>query len=97
MLDIKRIRANTDEVKKALAKRRGEYPIDELIELDEKRRSILTKVEEMKAQQNKASKEVPKLKKEGKDPSHIFIEMKNLSQEIKNLDEEVKVIDEEEK
>lgn len=95
MLDIKRIRANTDEVKKALAKRRGEYPIDEIIELDEKRRSILTKVEEMKAQQNKASKEVPKLKKEGKDPSHIFIEMKNLSQEIKNLDEEVKVIDEE--
>lgn len=95
MLDIKRIRANTDEVKKALAKRRGEYPIDELIELDEKRRSILTKVEEMKAKQNKASKEVPKLKKEGKDPSHIFVEMKNLSQEIKDLDEEVKGIDEE--
>lgn len=95
MLDIKRIRANTDEVKKALAKRRGEYPIDDLIELDEKRRSILTKVEEMKAKQNKASKEVPKLKKEGKDPSHIFVEMKNLSQEIKDLDEEVKGIDEE--
>lgn len=93
MLDIKRIRTNPEEVKKALEKRNGDYPIDKVVELDEKRRNILTQVEEMKAQQNKASKEVPKLKKEGKDASHIFAEMKNLSQKIKELDEEVKVID----
>ena len=95
MLDIKRIRTNTEEVKKALAKRQGEYPIDRLLELDENRRAILTEVEEMKAEQNKASKEVPKLKKKGKDPSHIFVEMKNLSEKIKKLDEEVRAIDEE--
>lgn len=95
MLDIKRIRTNPEEVKKALEKRNGDYPIDKVVELDEKRRSMLTQVEEMKAQQNKASKEVPKLKKEGKDASHIFAEMKNLSQKIKELDEEVKKIDEE--
>ena len=97
MLDIKRIRTNTEEVKKALAKRHGEYPIDLVIELDEKRRAILTQVEEMKAEQNKASKEVPKLKKEGKDPSHIFVEMKSLSDKISQLDEEVRVIDSERK
>lgn len=93
MLDIKRIRNNTDEVKKALAKRNEDFPIDELIELDEKRRSILTKVEAMKADQKRISKQVPILKKEGKDTSEIFENMKKLSEEIKILDEEVKGID----
>lgn len=93
MLDIKRIRSNPEEVKKALAKRQGEFPIDQVIELDEKRRGILTKVEEMKAEQKKVSKQVPILKREGKDTSQIFEDMKLLSEEIKVLDEEVKGID----
>lgn len=95
MLDIRRIRANKEEVIKALKKRKGEFPIDRLLELDEKRRSILMEVEDMKARQNLASKEVPKLKKEGKDAAHIFAEMKQLSEKVKELDVQVKGIDEE--
>ena len=95
MLDIRRIRMNPEEVIKALEKRKGKFPIDKVLELDEKRRGVLTEVEEMKARQNTASKEVPKLKKEGKDASHIFTEMKTLSDKIKELDIEVKGIDEE--
>ena len=95
MLDIRRIRMNPEEVIKALEKRKGKFPIDKVLELDEKRRRVLTEVEEMKARQNTASKQVPKLKKEGKDASHIFTEMKTLSDKIKELDVEVKGIDEE--
>ncbi|NLV88726.1 MAG: serine--tRNA ligase [Tissierellia bacterium] len=95
MLDIRRIRSNPEEVKKALEKRHGDFPIDKVLELDEKRRSILTEVEEMKARQNQVSKEIPKLKKEGKDTDHIFAEMRSLSDKIKELDGEVKAIDEE--
>ncbi len=93
MLDIRRIRKNPEEVKKALNKRHGDFPIDEVLELDEKRRSMLTKVEEMKARQNSVSKEIPKFKKEGKDVSSLISEMKELSDEIKRLDGEVKEID----
>ncbi len=95
MLDIKRIRSNTDEVIKALGKRKGSFPIGKVLEIDEKRRAILTEVEEMKARQNSVSKEVPKLKKEGKDASHIFAEMKTLSDRIKELDAKVRELDEE--
>jgi len=95
MLDIKRIRANSDQVVAALNKRRGNFPIDKVLELDEKRRTLLVQVEEMKAEQNKASKEVPKLKKEGKDVTELFNQMKALSDKAKELDGEVKVIDEE--
>ena len=93
MLDIRRIRKNPEEVISALEKRHGNYPIDEVLKLDEERRSILTKVEEMKARQNTMSKEIPKLKKEGKDASSILDEMKTLSENIKELDVKVKEID----
>lgn len=93
MLDIRRIRKNPEEVVKALEKRHGDYPIDKVLELDKERRSILTRVEEMKARQNTMSKEIPKLKKEGKDASAILEEMKQLSENIKDLDEKVKEID----
>lgn len=93
MLDIRRIRNNPEEVIKALGKRHGNYPIDEVLKLDEKRRNLLSEVEQMKSKQNSVSKEIPKLKKEGKDPSALLTEMKELSSKIKEMDGEVKEID----
>ncbi|WP_300410826.1 serine--tRNA ligase [Lagierella sp.] len=95
MLDIKRIRNNRQEVLAALAKRRGEFPIEKVILLDEKRRELISEVEEKKAEQNRISKQVPLMKKEGKDTTEIFSQMKELSNEIKKMDEDVKVHDEE--
>ncbi len=95
MLDIKRIRKNPEEVKKGLAKRKGDYDIDKIIKLDEQRRKLLVEVEEKKAKQNQVSKEIPKMKKEGKDISSLLDEMRELSDNIKSMDVEVKEIDEE--
>ncbi|MDO5707336.1 MAG: serine--tRNA ligase [Andreesenia angusta] len=95
MLDIKRIRYNTEEVKEGLNKRGNDYDINGLLNLDEKRRNILVKVEEMKAEQNEVSKSIPNLKKEGKDVSSILDKMKKLSDEITEMDKEVKEIDSE--
>ena len=94
MLDIKRIRMNAKEVKEALEKRHGSFPIDEVIDRDENRRKLLIEVEEMKARQNSVSKEIPKLKKEGKDVSEVLKEMKTLSENTKEIDVKVKEIDE---
>ena len=95
MLDIKRIRANQETVVAALGKRHGNFPIDKLLQLDEKRRMLLVQVEEMKAEQNKTSKEVPKLKKEGKDVTELFNQMKELGDKSKEIDGQVKSIDDE--
>ena len=95
MLDIKRIRANKEEVIESLNSRFGNYNIDKVLELDEKRREIIFEVENKKARQNEVSKQVPKLKKEGVDVSELFKEMKLLSDEIKELDVKVKDLDEE--
>lgn len=93
MLDIKRIRSNPDEVKNALNKRHGDYPIDKVLEIDKERRNILAEMEEMKAKQNSVSKQIPVLKKEGKDVSGVLEEMKELSEKIKELDGRVKELD----
>lgn len=94
MLDIKRIRSNYEEVKKAIEKRgQGDYNIDRVIKLDEERRQLLLEVEQMKNKQNQVSKEIPELKKAGKDASGLLSEMKELSDDIKILDEKVKDVE----
>lgn len=95
MLDIKRIRMNPEEVKAGLEKRRGQYEIDKVIQIDEDRRQLIAEVEEMKANQNKVSKSIPEYKKEGKDVKDLLVEMKELSSDIKEKDQRVKEIDEE--
>lgn len=95
MLDIKRIRNNPEEIVEALKKRRGEYPIQKLLDTDEKRREVIQKVESMKAEQNKLSKQVPQMKKNGEDTTELFKNLKKLSDDIKSLDDDLKNIDEE--
>lgn len=95
MLDIKRIRNNPEEIIEALKKRRGEYPIQKLLDTDEKRREVIQKVESMKAEQNKLSKQVPQMKKNGEDTTELFKNLKKLSDDIKSMDDDLKDIDEE--
>ena len=93
MLDIKKIRENPEEVKKALLKRNYEVDFNVLLSLDEQRKKLITEVEQLKAQRNKASKEVGQIKREGGDASHLFEEMKKASDTIKELDTQVAEVD----
>lgn len=96
MLDIKRIRENYEDVRTAVERRgKGSFGIESVLELDSRRRELLAEVEAMKSRQNAASKEVPKLKKEGKDTAELFAEMKKLSASIKELDSKVSEVEEE--
>ncbi len=96
MLDIKRIREDFDGVKAAVERRgKGDFGLDRVKELDEERRSILAEVEALKNKQNTTSREVPKLKKEGKDTTALFAEMKELSNKIKDMDGKVAEVEEE--
>lgn len=94
MLDVKRIRKNYEEVKERVEFRgKGDFGLSELKNLDEKRREVLADVEKMKNRQNTVSRQIPTLKKEGKDTSVIMDEMKKLSSEIKSLDSKLNEID----
>jgi len=93
MLDIKFIRENPDLVRQGLLNKNSKDIVDEILSLDEKRRSYISKTEEFKAKKNQVSAQIPKLKKEGKDTSAIFQEMKVVGDEISQLDAELKNIE----
>ncbi len=96
MLDIKKIREDFEEVKQKVESRgQGDFGIARVIELDTRRRELLADVEAKKSRQNADSKEIPKLKKEGKDVTALLAEMKALSEEIKQIDAQVGLIEEE--
>lgn len=85
MLDIKVIRENPEEVKKALKTRNADYDeyINSILEIDEKRRKLSTETDALKAQQNKVTKQIPVMKKNGEDTTAIMAEMKEISEKIK--------------
>lgn len=97
MLDLKRIRTNTEEVKNLIKARGENYNvsyIDDIIALDEKRRQILVDVENLKGKRNQESAEIAKMKKAGEDTESLFADMKKLSDDIKNYDVELGEVDE---
>lgn len=85
MLDIRYIRENTNYVKERLNKRSEDYTelIDKAVELDEKRREIIIRNEELKAKQNSVNRSIPALKKSNKDLSSVFQELKDIADTIK--------------
>lgn len=90
MLDIKRLREDFDNVKAAVERRcKGDFGIDNVMVFDEKRRSLLAEVEQMKNLQKIESKKIPQMKKNGEDTTALMEEMKELSDKIKVLDEQV--------
>ena len=91
MLDIKRIRENPDAVKAALKTRNADYDeyIDSILEIDAERRKISTETDNLKAQQNKVSKQIPAMKKNGEDTTAVMAEMKAIAEKIKQEDAKI--------
>jgi seryl-tRNA synthetase len=89
MLDINLIRENPDLVRTSLQNRQMDAsPVDEILRLDEKRRSLLTQVESLKAERNAVSKEIGKMKEPAEREKKIAA-MREVGDRITSLDREV--------
>jgi len=95
MLDIKRIRTDFDGVASKLATRGvTAESLENIKELDEKRREILVTVEELKAERNTVSAEIAQAKRNKENVDDKIAAMQKLSADVKNLDAELLEIDE---
>lgn len=74
MLDIKLIRDNIDIVKEGLKKRNQDISLDQLVDLDNNRRTIIVEIEQARLRRNIDSEKIGKLKREGKEPEKDLIE-----------------------
>ena len=84
MLDIKRIREDPDPFRAALARRNLADAVDRLLEADERRRSLTARVEELRAEQNRASKAIGAAK--GDEKQTLIDEVSKVSAELKELE-----------
>ena len=94
MLDIKLIRSNPEKVKEALEKRKEKINLDEILELDQKRRELLSETDSLKEKRNTVSEEIGKLKREKTDAREKILAMREVSTKIKELDTQMKEIEE---
>lgn len=95
MLDMQRIRENPDAITQATMNKKSPVAINELLELDSRRKNIIQEVEQLKNVRNERSQDVARLKKEKKDATELIDSMKQVSEKIKDLDIEQKKIEDE--
>ncbi len=86
MLDLKRIRGETDRVREAIAFKKTQADLDRILALDEERRGLLVEAEGLKHERNDVSEEIGRLKKAGKDAADKVAAMKGVGDKIKTLD-----------
>lgn len=82
MLDLRLIRERPEEIKAAI-RRKGADPalVDAVLEADRRRRDALSRVEALRAEQNRASQEIPRLA--GREREARITEMKRLATDLR--------------
>lgn len=94
MLDAKFVRENIEIVSESLRKRKYELPLDEFLQFEEQRRSILKEAEELRNRRNVVSEEIGRLRTQKQDASQLINEMKLVSDKIKAFDDQLKTLEE---
>ena len=94
MLDINLIRYNPEYVKEALKKREYDVDFTEMLAWDARRKELLMENENLKAERNRMNKEIPMLKKQGKDVSEVLNTLKTMADRVKEMDEEQGALEE---
>jgi len=92
VLDLALIREKPDFVKAEMVRLNAEAPIDQIVELDQTRRSLLTQVEALRQQRNVVSKEIGRMKNQAERQARIT-EMRQVGDRISELDEQLRQVE----
>jgi len=95
MLDIRLLREKPDYVKERLATRGGSFAalVDEVLSIDEQRRTAETERQRLQGERNRVSKEIGMAKKKGEDTSAIEAEVRGIGEKIDQIGRDADVLD----
>ena len=95
MLDLKLIREDPERVRKALERRRADASVvDELLELDARRRQLLPELEGLRSEQKRAGEAIAEAKRAGDDAAEAIEEMQGVASRVKEMQAEVADVEE---
>lgn len=89
MIDLKLLRTEPDRIRALLARRGAAERVDELLELDARRRELIPEIETGRARRNQASDQIAAAKRAGEDAETAIAEMRELSGRIKAMEAEL--------
>ena len=89
MISLKEIREDPERISRAAAAKGESIQMEKLLELDNKSRELIQEVEEKKAERNRVSEKIARLKREGNDADGLISEMRELSSKIQEGDFEL--------
>jgi len=95
MLDAKFVLENLESVQNRLAARGPRISLEEFVRVSREKRDVLKKTEDLRAEKNRASEEVSRLKRDGKDASSLIAAMRKVGDEIAGLEERLKAFEDE--
>jgi seryl-tRNA synthetase len=93
VLDIRLIRADTERVRTALARRQADGPLDEVLALDERRRALQTQVDELRSERNTAAQAIGEAKRAGRDAAAEMAAAAELRDRLAVREEELRGVD----
>jgi seryl-tRNA synthetase len=91
VLDVRAIREDPDRFRKGLARRNLADAVDLILALDERRRQLTVRVEELRAEQNRSSKAIGRA--EGEDKQRLIGEVARVSAEVKELEPQLEQVE----
>jgi seryl-tRNA synthetase len=89
MLDLKYIKTNLENVQKGMEKRGTVIDFSLLLKNEEKRKTLLLEIEQLRHQRNVVSDDIAQMKRAGKDARSSIDEMRSVSETIKSLDKDL--------
>ncbi len=93
MLDINLIRNHPEFVAGKLSHKGFEVDFTAFLEQDRQRRQLIKQTEDLKAEKNKTSALIPKMKKEGTDIASVLADMKKISDAVREGDEQLALLE----
>ena len=90
MHDLPKLRKDPDRTRAGLSTRNVTFDLDDLLDRDEIRRTLIQQVDTLKARRNEAGKKIGEMKKSGDNASDIIADMGELGLEIEGIDAELK-------
>mgnify|MGYP002640492620 CR=1 FL=1 len=94
MLDLQRIRENTDTVRQGIQNKNVQIDFEPILKYDQERRDVIAEVEVLKHDRNVVSKEVAVRKRNKEDASDLINKTREIGQRIKSLDDRQREVEE---
>jgi seryl-tRNA synthetase len=95
MLDPRLLRTDLDNTARLLARRGYQLDTDSFLALEERRKAVQVRTQELQAERNARSKSIGKAKAAGKDIAPLLQEVEGLGEQLKAADEELGTIQDE--